>query len=155
MIYSSDLLARNMHKLIRTKQKIVGELTYAGESTVAPRCGKIRKLSTATCHDKENGRQIHKLTWIINWLKLKKNMPTKLLHGKCTWIIQITRMDFGYNLSWLMTHILLPVTVIVVGNFVKNGRVYLLNVQSVMHYLHWVNLMNQCNINWSLIVQIK
>jgi len=73
-----------MHKLVRTKQKIVGELTYGGESTVAPRCGKIRKLSTATCHDKENGRQIHKLMCIINWLKLKKNIPTKLLHGKCT-----------------------------------------------------------------------
>jgi len=29
-MYSSDLLARNMHKLVRRKQKIVGELTYAG-----------------------------------------------------------------------------------------------------------------------------
>jgi hypothetical protein len=30
-----------------------------------------------------------------------------------------------------MTHAFLPVTVIVVRNFVKNGRVYHLNVQSV------------------------
>jgi len=60
-MYGSDLLARNMHKLIRRKQKIVGELTYAGESTVAPRGGQIRKLSRAACHDKESGRQIHKL----------------------------------------------------------------------------------------------
>jgi hypothetical protein len=61
-MYSSDLLARNMHKLIRTKQKIVGELTYAGESTAAPRGGQIRKLSTAAtaCHDRENGLQINK-----------------------------------------------------------------------------------------------
>ena len=154
-MYNSDLLARNMHKLIRTKQKIVGELTYAGESTVAPRGGQIRKLSTATCHDRENGRQIHKLMWIINWLKLKKNIPTELLHGKCTWIIQITWMDFGYNLSWRMTHTFLPVTVIVVGNFVKNGCVYHLNVQSVVLYLHWINRMNPCSMNWRLIVQIK
>jgi hypothetical protein len=46
-------------------------------------------------------------------------------------------------------------TVIVVGYFVKNGRVYHMNVQIVVRYLHWVNLMNPYHMNWRLIVQIK
>lgn len=154
-MYSSDLLARDMHILIWTEQKIVGELTYGGESTVAPWGGQIRKLSTATCHDRENVRQIHKLIWIINWLKLKKNIPTKLLHGKYTWITQITWMDFWFNLSWRMTHSFLQMTVIVGGNFVKNGRVFHLNVLIVVHFLYRVHHMNLGNMNCRLNVHIR
>jgi len=45
--------------------------------------------------------------------------------------------------------------VIAVGNFVKNGRVYHLNVQNVVLYLHRVNRMNLYNMNWRLRAQIK
>jgi hypothetical protein len=35
-----------------------------------------------------------------------------------------------------MTHTLLLMSVVVEGNFVKNGRVFHLNVQIVVHYMH-------------------
>jgi hypothetical protein len=46
-------------------------------------------------------------------------------------------------------------TVIVVGNFVKNGRVFRLNVLIVVHFLYRVHRINPCNKNCRVIVQIK
>lgn len=58
------------------------------------------------------------------------------LHRSLEWI-------FCSNLLRRMTHTFSPpMTVIVVGNFVKNGRVLHLNLQIVVRSLHRVYQMN-------------